>query len=258
MALLLPLAACVPSEDPEPGIGDEGETGGAGEADGSNGEEEASGGEQETTDGEESGDESSCEQPSGASFDVDSAVLDGLFGSVEWSCEVSESTPGSGLHVVLDCADAAEPVVLDVDSSPSFSFDEPIAVGETLELSFARGGCFSCDTGDGTTLRLDRGGEHLLSRVRAVEYPLEGAPVAMQQASEASEPCAPEPSECGDRYRQAVELSANGESLALFDGHSGAVGETKVWVDESWRLDEPGCFHVTIEFFDVLVVDGAS
>ncbi|EDM74278.1 hypothetical protein PPSIR1_02041 [Plesiocystis pacifica SIR-1] len=277
--------ACVPPDADDEGLGDSDETGASDTANDESESESESGGESESESGGESESESEsgpegettwggadgpsdegggefpeCEASEGASFSWSYTVqnntlsegLDAGSISVEWTCTVASTAGGAGLHVTLDCPED-ELVELDLDASPAFTLDPPLAVGESLELQVGASGCFGCDTGAKVALQLHRDGAHLLTHRHDNEWfelPVEVAFV--------DDLCPEQPLDyCGPRRRRAAQISSEGETLQLFDGHSGSVAGLDVWAKELW-VREPGdegwCEHTTYSMANMLFV----
>lgn len=271
-SLGLPLVgalACVPPDaNDDEGLDDSGETGAAETTDdegesGSSSEGETTGdsGESSTDEGEEFPE---CEPSDGATFSWSylakgqslSEGWDASHVNEDWTCTVASTADGPGLHVTLDCP-GDELVELDLDASPTFTLDPPLALGESLELHIHASNCFGCDVGADVGLQLERDGAHLLTHQHNSN--LIEAPVELTLIDDL---CPAQPVDyCGPSHRRAAELTREGETLELYDDQSGSLGDLEVWAKELW-VREPGdqgaCEHTAYTMTNLLFVSSGG
>jgi hypothetical protein len=152
--------------------------------------------------------------------------------NLDWSCTIVNVDVSSGMSLLLDCPDVADPLNLSVDVTPGFV--APVSGGETIQLRYQR---WSDDGGVDEFLRIDVDGVgHLLTWVDAFatlsSFPI---PFAIEFMPT---PCEPIEEFCGPATRHALAFEVDGETVEVLDGSHAAFGGLDVWVFEAWEVPD--------------------
>ncbi|HLT35314.1 MAG TPA: hypothetical protein VK034_03490, partial [Enhygromyxa sp.] len=185
----------------------------------------------------------------------DFGLIDRWNVDLDWTCTVISANNDDGLQVELDCPDADDPVVIDIDASPSFS--APVLVGDTMQVRYIYEGPWWFNI----YLRLDiESYGHVLTLIDGDSllppdnHPFE-PPFDMTAVSGL---CTPASDGCGDLERLALDFEINGEAAHMFDGSHAIVGGdpgTDVWVATAEHLHDIQCTDTPTEWFRVLIAN---